>query len=220
MTTPSAPNAVTGMLGSPGVKTPQGASSQTTLTEATPIPNRPPAVTQLGSAPQVLDSKGRPVIPPININTEQVSGIGQTATSMGADNVIDFVQNVRKVVVDGYLGQGVIPKATSDKLLFSGLLKDLADTELAKKKNESEAKNGAAAAMVAAILDAIPKAIPATVIPGSAPKALPDNIPKANMVPGEADTDPAQMDIDSFMNGSAPTGNVDQAPVDKKKKQD
>ncbi len=186
------------------------------LTPITPIPNRAPAAAapeQLGG-PR-LDNNGRPIIPAVPMNVQGIHGVGQSATALGDENLVNFVQNVRKEIVDSYLQQGVIPKGTADKLLLSGMLKDLTDTVMTLRKNEIEAKNGQSAQAIAEMMAAIPKTVPGIAIPGAAPKALPDSVPTAQLVPGEADTEPAQMNIDSFMSGVSPDA---PAPDDGKKK--
>lgn len=166
-----------------------------------PAPPMSPGPMQLGS------KRDLPPLPAIPIAANAVTDVGKSATSMGSDSIIDYAQNIRKAVVDGYVSQGTVPKGTADKLMFAGMLKDLVDTEFAKKKADVDAKSGAAAAIVAEILAAVPKAVPVIIKEGVTdvtPKALPPSIPTAPLVPGEAETEPAQMDIASFMRDTDP----------------
>lgn len=183
--------------------TPPGSNDAiVSINSAAPVPtvSSPP---KLGSKPGE-----RPPLPTIPIAPEAVGAdVGKQASMMAPDNIIDYAQNIRKAVVDGYVSQGVVPKGTADKLLFSGMLKDLVDTEFAKKKADVDAKTGAAAAIVAEIMAAVPKRTAGAIVPGVTdvtPKALPPTIPTAPLVPGEAETEPAQMDINSFMRDTTP----------------
>lgn len=173
------------------------------INDPKPAPPAVQAPTTLGSPPP----GGKPPLPTIPIAAEALTDVGKTASVMSPDQLIDYAQNIRKGVVDGYVSQGIVPKGTADKLMFAGMLKDLVDTEFAKKKADVDAKTGAASALVAEILAAVPKRAPVIVQPGVTdvtPKELPTNIPTAPLVPGEAETEPAQMDIASFMRDTDP----------------
>lgn len=126
----------------------------------------------------------------------------------GEDNVLTYTQKKRQQLVTQMMGEDGEKLANlekGDKMVVLAALDGMDRAALGRKRLKTDEKTAAsqaaAAALIAQVLQA-PGALQAgLVIDGIARPVpqLPTSIPEPEVVPGEMDSDAAQMDFDTFM---------------------
>jgi hypothetical protein len=132
---------------------------------------------------------------------------GVPATTMDSGNILDFTQNVRKGIIDSLISKSFVPEDKADKTMLLAALKDMDGQEINKKRLIIEQQGAdSSAELVAGVLKRIDArtAFRGTGGPGESvvdvsTKVLPDFIAAPEILPGEGDVLPVQMDYATFM---------------------
>lgn len=114
-----------------------------------------------------------------------------------------FTQAKRREIVAGLMENGQLPKDQKDVALVLSTLKDMDSQAIGRKRIKVEEKNNdvqaGAAVLIAKVLSETHgmQMMPRNIIRESLPE-LPE-LPEIEVVPGEMDQNPGQLDFDSFM---------------------
>lgn len=149
-------------------------------------------------------------------HTPQTIGVNTAAPIVvqvieGEDNVLTYTQKKRQQLVTQLMGENgekLQNLEKGDKMVVLAALDGMDRAALGRKRLKTDEKIGASQAQAAAIIAQVLQAPGAMhagmVIDGQIQQArpvpqLPTSLPEPEVVPGEMDSDAAQMDFDTFM---------------------
>lgn len=136
-----------------------------------------------------------------------MSDLTDSNPGLSEDQVLAYTQSKRKAIVQELTQKGAVPDDNSSRNMLLQALDGMDRAALTSKRIKAEEKSGAAmagaAGMVAQLLtkvtgkslanldleDAVERAAP----------ALGADVPPPQLVPGETEVNPAQLDYDSFI---------------------
>jgi hypothetical protein len=156
-------------------------------------------------------------------HTPQTIGVNQAAPIVvqvieGEDHVLTYTQKKRQQIVTAMMGEDgekLNSLEKGDKMVVLAALDGMDRAALGRKRLKTDEKIGASQAQAAALIAQVlqtPGAMQAgMVIDGQiqerrAVPQLPVGLPEPEVVPGEMDSDAAQMDFDTFMAQSLTPG--------------
>jgi hypothetical protein len=135
--------------------------------------------------------------------------------AMSEDAVLSFTQATRMGIVRELVKPGKVPEDRGQQALLMQALDGLDRQALTKKKIDADngmaTAQAQAAGIISRLLEHVPRVKSGTIIEGVT-RELPllgNAIPEPQLVPGEIDTHPTQMDFETFSRENA----VDYTPV-------
>lgn len=124
--------------------------------------------------------------------------------SLSEDQVLAYTQHKRKAIVQELTKTGAVPEDNSSRNMLLQALDGMDRAALTSKRIKSEEKNGGmagAASLVAALLTQVTgKKLTSDIIDPNRPTPLlGQDVPPPQLVPGETEINPRQLDYDTFM---------------------
>jgi hypothetical protein len=127
-----------------------------------------------------------------------------TKPEMSEDQVLAYTQGKRRVIIDKLTEAGKVPDEKTEVSLLVSALDGMDRAALTQKRIKADEKSAqgmaGAANIIAKLLTQVNSKGKNTDLENSssAPLTLGDEIPAPNLVPGETEITPGQMDFDSF----------------------
>lgn len=143
---------------------------------------------------------------PQNLDTHNAERI-LDASKMTDDEILNFTKGVRITAVKKLTENGFVPSENGDKAMLITMLKDLDSQAINKKRLVIEEKGADNSSLiVAALLRQVDKKTAFRHVEGSGSdvvdvttRVLPDELPNPDVLPGEGEVNPPQLDYEGFM---------------------
>lgn len=134
---------------------------------------------------------------------------------MAEDAVLEYTQKVRQGIVSSLIQNGFVPGDNSDRNMLLSALDGLDRQALTNKRIKADQENARgmnnAAGLVAQVLAAVGRSSREIVVVNRDAPVLGSEIPEPQLVPGELDQNPEQMNYESFI-ASRPAKGADDQP--------
>jgi hypothetical protein len=145
--------------------------------------------------------------------------VEQTTTppEMNEDQVLAYTQSKRRKIVDKLTDAGKVPDDKTEVSLLISALDGMDRAALTQKRIKSDEKTaqgvtGAAAVIAKLLMQVGSNSNPNQISDNVAPPVIGKEVPDPELVPGEAELKPGQLDFDTFtatyQNGSNPSSGL------------
>ena len=151
------------------------------------------------------------VTPPAQPRPQNTDGFNAEriadAAKMTDDEILNFTKGVRITAVKKLTENGFVPSENGDKAMLMTILKDLDSQAINKKRLVIEEKGADNSSLiVAALLKQVDKKTAFRQLDDSngqvvdvSSRVLPEDLPNPDVLPGEGEVNPPQLDYESFM---------------------